>query len=289
MLGIIWAVLKIILLIIGIILGIVLLLLLILLFSPIKYSTFAKKEEVIDINGKLSLLFGMVRAEFISNDGDSELILKYPFKKKDKISEPMEDSAVYIQQLGENAADEAVKKEEPEITESTFTENSEPRISEPEEKIKKSGFKEKLQGFIDSVKYKISGIKGFIDRLKDYKAFISEISSKYDIRSILEKTALLTKKLFKNIGFKVFEINGIIGFEDPAMTGKVLGALAAADCIIPADVAIDGDFENKRLEGSLVLSGRTSVFKMSFPVIVYLLRKPVRPVIIDLIRGDKNE
>ncbi len=299
MLGVIWVVLKIILLIIGLILGIVLLFLSVLLFSSIRYSFFAQKDENTDIKGRVSWLFGIVKAEYISNDEDSELILKYPFKKKEKVAEPTEDNAVYIQQLSEDTEGEDIK--EPDIAVNTAAEKSygpqsEIPVHEEEiknfgigERIKNFGIKEKIQNIINAVKRKITGFKDLISRLKEYKDFISDISGRYDIKGIIEKTIALVRKLFENIGFKVFEINGIIGFEDPSLTGRVLGALAAANCIIPADIDIDGDFENKRLEGSIDLSGKTCIFRLLLPVALYLLRKPVRPVVIDFIRGDKNE
>ncbi len=302
MLGIIWTVLKIILLIIGVVLSIVLLLLAALLFAPIKYSGFAEKDETTDIKGKASWLFGMVRAEYVNNDDESELILKYPFKKKEKAENPIEDSEVYIQQISEKAADETLSPKEDtfgalDITDDIFEKNNDafakaedtPIYDGTEEKANRYRLKDGITRTVDAVKQKAMSIRSAVLRLKERKNFIDEITGKYDIIGIAEKTVKLIMKLFKNIGFKVLEINGIIGFEDPSVTGKVLGVLAASDHIIPGDIIIDGDFENKRLEGSLILSGRTNIFRLLLPIVIYLLRKPVRPVVIDYLRGDKNE
>ena len=100
MLGIILTILKIILIIIGIILGILLLIIFLTLISPFRYNASAAKENNIDVKGYISWIFGLVRAEYIYNGEDSNIILKYPFssivnKKKEK------EEPVLAQQLKE--------------------------------------------------------------------------------------------------------------------------------------------------------------------------------------------
>ena len=49
-----------------------------------------------------------------------------------------------------------------------------------------------------------------------------------------------------------------------------------------------GDFENNVLEGSLYIKGKVRISSIVFPVIWYLLTKPVRTVVIDYVKGDRK-
>ena len=57
---------------------------------------------------------------------------------------------------------------------------------------------------------------------------------------------------------------------------------------VPFDVDVQGDFENDVLEGSLYIKGKVRISSIVFPVIWYLLTKPVRTVVIDYVKGDRK-
>ncbi len=292
MLGILWLILKIILIVLGVILGMAIVILTALLFAPFKYNAFARKNGDIDVNGRVSWLFGILRAEYMYNGEDSGLVLKYPFSSRiNKRKE--EEQTVFAQQLEEVKQE---RKQEPksedykpyevsEEAEPNYTEEN--SYSEHGEKTytnEKSGVSEKIKIRLTGI---YNGLRDFAANIKGYADSIQSLNEKYDLRAVIVRTLRLVKKLFKNTGFKVFEINGIIGFEDPSLTGKLLGIKSAAECIIPVNMNIDGDFNEKRLEGSAALSGRTNLFRILFPIAIYILRKPIRPIVIDYVRGEK--
>ncbi len=289
MLGVLWLIFKIILIIICIGLGIAFAVLLVLLFAPFKYNAFARKKDNIDIKGNISWIFGLIKAEYINNGEDSDFVLKYPFssmrnRKKDK------EQAVFISQLEdvkeEKARNESDSKVEYEDTVPQAPEKK-PDVNEQDTEYRhteKIGFGEKIKARSQKI---YNTVKGYAKALNENIHKALALNEKYDGKAVIISTLRLIKKLFKNTGFKVFEINGIIGFEDPSITGKLLGIKAATQDLIPIDMNIDGDFKEKKLEGSTVISGSTNLFRLLFPILIYVLRKPIRPIVTDYMRGEK--
>lgn len=185
-----------------------------------------------------------------------------------------------------------VKEEIKEDTEKEIAEN----LEDAEEKSEKSVSGEKVVNFIrKKVVNFFCKLKGILNFTKDKKAFIKEkieffedLKDKYDLKGIFDITILLFKKIFKGLGLKLFQICGIIGLDNPCSTGQAIALISVVQTFVPFDVDVQGDFENNVLEGSLYIKGKVRISSIVFPVIWYLLTKPVRTVVIDYVKGDRK-
>jgi len=107
-----------------------------------------------------------------------------------------------------------------------------------------------------------------------------------EIKLIIEHSAKLLKTLLKILWPKKLHIKGLIGFEDPALTGKLLGAIYAVAQLLAkkgVSVKIDGDFENPALDVHIRAKG---YFRL-FPIGIALLRWYLKPPIRRLFKKDK--
>lgn len=81
----------------------------------------------------------------------------------------------------------------------------------------------------------------------------------------LKKTIILyMKKILNHIKPRYIKGNLTYGFDDPALTGQVLGCVAVFFGFLPKKLVITPDFEERCLEGQITLSGR--IFGICFAV-----------------------
>lgn len=266
MLGVLLAILKIILILIGVILGIVLLILVILLFNSCRFEATGNKVEKLTARAKFKWLFGIIKG-YYEIDGD---ITKYAFYVPFgicNIKYNSEESNINIDLDEKNIcnADEIINKS----------------IANIEKNSKIDNIVKKIKAFFNK-------IKNFIKHIIEKIEFAQRFNEKYCVNSFISATWRLLIKLIKNLGFKRLELNGIIGFESPDDTGKALGAIAVVKTFLPLSVNIDGNFEGKELTGEFNIKGRTSLWRILFPIAKYILTKPVWPLVKDYWKGELN-
>ena len=318
-------ILLLILKIIGIILLAVLLLVIgllsIVLFVPIHYES--QYEYYENLNGfcNVNWLFKTFAFNLKTVDGETDYDIKMPswidkLLSDDNEEEKSDNEVVYkiennqdeyfdditVEKLKDKAEEKIeetvdnviseVKEEIKEDTEKEIAQN----LEDAEEKSEKSIFGEKVINFIrKKVVNFLCKLKGILNFTKDRKAFIKEkieffedLKAKYDLKGIFDVTILLFKKIFKGLGLKLFQICGIIGLDNPCSTGQAIALISVVQTFVPFDVDVQGDFENNVLEGSLYIKGKVRISSIVFPVIWYLLTKPVRTVVIDYVKGDRK-
>ena len=318
-------ILLLILKIIGIIILAVLLLVIgllsIVLFVPIHYES--QYEYYENLNGfcNVNWLFKTFAFNLKTVDGETDYDIKMPswidkLLSDDNEEEKSDNEVVYkiennqdeyfdditVEKLKDKAEEKIeetvdnviseVKEEIKEDTEKEIAQN----LEDAEEKSEKSIFGEKVINFIrKKVVNFLCKLKGILNFTKDRKAFIKEkieffedLRAKYDLKGIFDVTILLFKKIFKGLGLKLFQICGIIGLDNPCSTGQAIALISVVQTFVPFDVDVQGDFENNVLEGSLYIKGKVRISSIVFPVIWYLLTKPVRTVVIDYVKGDRK-
>ena len=318
-------ILLLILKIIGIIILAVLLLVIgllsIVLFVPIHYES--QYEYYENLNGfcNVNWLFKTFAFNLKTVDGETDYDIKMPswidkLLSDDNEEEKSDNEVVYkiennqdeyfdditVEKLKDKAEEKIeetvdnviseVKEEIKEDTEKEIAQN----LEDAEEKSEKSIFGEKVINFIrKNVVNFLCKLKGILNFTKDRKAFIKEkieffedLKAKYDLKGIFDVTILLFKKIFKGLGLKLFQICGIIGLDNPCSTGQAIALISVVQTFVPFDVDVQGDFENNVLEGSLYIKGKVRISSIVFPVIWYLLTKPVRTVVIDYVKGDRK-
>lgn len=318
-------ILLLILKIIGIIILAVLLLVIgllsIVLFVPIHYES--QYEYYENLNGfcNVNWLFKTFAFNLKTVDGETDYDIKMPswidkLLSDDNEEEKSDNEVVYkiennqdeyfdditVEKLKDKAEEKIeetvdnviseVKEEIKEDTEKEIAQN----LEDAEEKSEKSIFGEKVINFIrKKVVNFLCKLKGILNFTKDRKAFIKEkieffedLKAKYDLKGIFDVTILLFKKIFKGLGLKLFQICGIIGLDNPCSTGQAIALISVVQTFVPFEVDVQGNFENNVLEGSLYIKGKVRISSIVFPVIWYLLTKPVRTVVIDYVKGDRK-
>lgn len=266
MLGILWLILKIILIFIASVIGIALLILAILLFNSCKYEAQGSRNEEIKIKAYFKWLFGIIKGNY-ETDGDvTKYSLYVPF------------GICYIEY---NSDENNINIDLDEKNICNNDENINKGIANIEKNSKIYIIPEKIKGFF-------SRIKNFIVYIIEKFKFIQKFNDRYCINSIISSTWRLLIRLIKNLGFKKFELNGIIGFDDPADTGKTLGAIAVFKSFLPLSVNVEGNFENKELTGDFNIKGRTNLWLILFPIIKYILTKPMWQLVKDYWKGELN-
>lgn len=281
----------------------------VVLFVPVHYvGDFEYKGS---IKGQCNInWFFKAFAFYYSIDGEnSDFKIKLPFGlerllEKEKQEMPSGEDTVYKTDLPAEEdfqedftvydLENEIKAETEKITEKVISEEKEDFKSFEYENFEESDLTEK-RGLKYFFQRKILKLKSLADFVKDKKAFIDkniafyeDLKAKYDLKAIFNKTILLIKKIFKGLGLKLFQICGIIGLDNPCTTGQVIGLISVIQTFIPVDINIQGDFENQILEGSLKIKGKVRLSGILFPIIGYIVTKPVRTVVIDYVKGDKK-
>lgn len=312
--------------IIGIIILAVLLLVVgllsIILFVPIHYES--QYEYYEELNGfcNVNWLFKTFAFNLKTVNGETDYDVKVPswidkLLSDDEDEETSDNEAVYkiennedeyfddeitVEDLKDKIEEKIEKTVDNEISEikKEIKENTEKEVAKDfedfEEKSEKNVSSENIVKFIrKKVVNFVCKLKGIINFTKDKKAFIKEkieffeeLKAKYDLKGIFDVTILLFKKIFKGLGLKLFQICGIIGLDNPCSTGQAIGLISVVQTFVPFDIDVQGDFENNILEGSLYIKGKVRLSSIVFPVVWYLLTKPVRTVVIDYVKGDRK-
>lgn len=306
MLHILLTILKIIGIILLVIIGLVLLICSCILFVPIRYSARVKYNETPDICVRVTYLLRLISIKYALIGKDKKISIKLfgidisKFKrnknrnrkkkskeKKSKENDLLEEEASidifeevaekrYIDKADEDLRKAAkenmkVKDDDIETVEEEFSKSTE----ESSDKNRKTTLYEKIRNKIISVKNKfiyrfksICGkIKKAISKFKDFKEFVQDKHTKAAFKLIKDELIKLLKYI------KPRKIKGYLnfGFEDPSMTGKVLGVYYAIMKGCPKKFNLNPDFENKRLEADVFLKGRIRLYYVIYIVLrIYL-------------------
>jgi len=111
--------------------------------------------------------------------------------------------------------------------------------------------------------------------IENLKAIIS-----YKNKSeLIKPTIKLLKRLLKVINPKKFNFICTFGFDDPCITGYILGIIYIIKSFLNLDIKVNGDFEKKGLEFDIYASGTANIFKIGLPIIIYISRKPIWNII----------
>ena len=92
---------------------------------------------------------------------------------------------------------------------------------------------------------------------------------------IIKYTIKLVKELSKNIKPNYVCIDILAGFDDPAKTGYFLGLMSVISVFFPYKININTDFNNKIFNADTRFNGKTSLWLIGFPILKYILRKPI--------------
>ena len=106
----------------------------------------------------------------------------------------------------------------------------------------------------------------------------------YPDRKIIMRLAMrFVKKIFRALRPKHFSLKGVLGFNDPATTGIIMGLYAALKSALKwgNTAQLFGDFSinNPQTSVDIAMRGSVSAARLLRPVIWLLLKKPIRKLI----------
>ena len=315
MLHILGMILKIAGILLGSILGIFLLATLLILFVPIRYQLNGSYREKIDVKAKISWLLSIVKVSIqYGEKGISFKIAlfgipvgkkkeqKIPVKEKPEIEKVQETKEIEekkgVQKTKEKKeiqeAKEIEEKKEiqetkeikgkKEIQEAKKIEEKEEIREEKEESKEKFSFTKKIREIQEKIKYTIcticDKIKTARKKVEDIKDFLQDEKNKEAFRLIKRQLLLL----WKHTKPRKYSVTCHFGFEDPAITGQLLGAASMFMPLYKNKVQLYPDFNQKVFLAEGFLKGRIRIFPL-FLIILRLWRnKQIRSTVRKFIK-----
>ena len=270
MLHILWMLLKIIGIILLIILGLLVLSVCVFLFVPLRYHGKAEAKGTLDsvkANLKFSWLLHLVSGYVAYENKETKWQVRILWRKvnvgKDKSQETItEEKTTDKEETSEkNKTEELVEDNKEECLKETSTENKSPQDKDvtekeiTEKKTRKNKTEKQKKNIFKKIKYTFcefyDKIKSLIKKKEKLQEFLSdEIHQSSFMRLKKEIWRLLCflkpKKLILNLHF---------GFEDPSLTGKVLGVLCMLYPFYMDHVNLEPEFDEKILEGDAYIKG----------------------------------
>ena len=292
MLHILGMILKIAGILLGSILGIFLLATLLILFVPIRYQVNGSYQEKINVKAKISWLLSIVKVSIqYGEKGISFKIALFGIslgKKKEQkkiLVREKENSEIEkvqeTKEIKENKGIQETKeiKEKKEIQEAKEIEEKKEIREEKEESKEKFSFTKKIREIQEKIKYTIcticDKIKTARKKVEDIKDFLQDEKNKEAFRLIKGQLLLL----WKHTKPRKYSVTCHFGFEDPAITGQLLGAASMFMPLYKNKVQLYPDFNQKVFLAEGFLKGRVRIFPL-FLIILRLWRnKQVRSTV----------
>ena len=126
---------------------------------------------------------------------------------------------------------------------------------------------------------KIKGIAKNISDTKDaIQIFLNDEVHRSAFRKV-KKELIWMKRLLKP---KIFRVRLNYGFEDPCLTGQVLGLLGMVYPFVGDNMEIEPDFEQKVLQGNIHIKGRIRMIHLAVFGVKLFIHKETRKTIMEI-------
>lgn len=135
---------------------------------------------------------------------------------------------------------------------------------------------EKIRGLFENIQYTINS---FCDKIRSISDTIEHYREILEGEPFKRSFALCRGELlaiFKSLHPRKFEASFIVGMDDPAVTGEILAVCGMLYPLIGGHVDVRGDFENKRLEGQLLIVGKLRAFTFLRTAVRIYFNKDIR-------------
>ncbi len=147
-----------------------------------------------------------------------------------------------------------------------------------ETKTSKTGWFAKIRNKIQEIRDTISGILKTIGRLFRQKDEALQILAEEETKNAISFAWGKLKKTVKHILPRKVKGQLILGFDDPAVTGQVLGVISVLFAATGQLFRIVPDFERARLESDLEFRGRLKIFTLLVIALKVYLNKELKQV-----------
>lgn len=276
--------------IIGIILAIILVLIAIIIFSNIKLKVDFTNRDKTKYVVKVTYILGLIT--YILDNENNINCLKIlginleKFKKNKRVTKNknIEDNEIVYQTASINSPKddnthkkENIKNEKTKKSKNTKntknTEHTQNRQNKENTKCDEEKQKKSILQKISNIKQKIKKIN------RKIKKFIHYPRKKEVINLVLK----LLKRLLNAIKFKKIKINIDYGLDEPFKTGQICGIISSIIPFLPKkltkDIKILPDFENIIFLADIQIKCSTSLFKLLFPIVIFITKKDIRKII----------
>lgn len=149
--------------------------------------------------------------------------------------------------------------------------------------MKLSDMHTKIRSFWQNTKRKITVTVKKITSSKTKMDEIKEILLEDNSRQVYTFLKSRLIRVIRHIRPRKFQLYLHYGSEDPALTGKITGWMAAMMVFYENAIFFEPDFEKAVIEGSLKFQGRVQIFVFLWTGIRILLKKQVRVMIKKLL------
>lgn len=244
-----------------------------ILFIPIKYSIFAEKYDTIEVNAKIACLFNIIKYEYIYKDNNQTYSLKiFGFelkerkkkKEKKKLFKNKNQKDVQTNsdnKISENIEDNIYKDKKIDSVKNNSYNN---KIHNKNKKKKEKNLKEKKLKEKNNVS------------LKERYLYLKNYPDKKKIFNITKK---LISRLFHAVKYKKLNLEIKFGFNDPYLTGYVLGLFSFISYFLPFYFNVKGEFEKEIINFKVETKGIFNLCSILLPILVFVLSKPIWKII----------
>ena len=248
-----------------IILGLLVLSICIVLFVPLKYLGKAESFGTVDsikAQLKFSWLFHLISGYVYFENKETKWQVRIFWKKLNVETEPKKSEELAEDKSAEESEEESENRETVEndsVQEETVCEESLHNKSEEEsvkqEELSAKTEKKKKKGLLEKIKYTFQAIcdkiKVLIRKKEELQAFLADELHQLAWKRLKRETW----RLLKFLKPKKLVLNLHFGFEDPAVTGKVLAGLSMLYPLYTDHINIEPEFDEKILEGDACIKG----------------------------------
>lgn len=222
------------------------------------------------------------RKEKKKNTKQTESAERFP---KDSVEKTAAKSEIISEIKKESSTEVLNLKDQTRLTDG----DPEPKDKASEPGNKKPGLKEKILQLRDKICKKADDIRkkllSICDKVKNIngkKEKLIEILSCKSGRAAIANVKRQLIRILKHLMFTKVRGRVHFGFEDPSLTGKILGMCGILYPLYGSDIVIEPEFSDQVLDGELELGGRIRIFSLLLPALKLALDKNLRKMIREI-------
>lgn len=143
-----------------------------------------------------------------------------------------------------------------------------------------------IRQFFQKIRYTIESL---CDKIKEVRENITYYTELIQSDMFLQAFGSCKEELISILAYispKKLEADLIVGMGDPAATGQVLAVYGILYPLVGNHVRVSGDFEQKRIEGTLFIKGRLALFRFVKAACRIYFNKDIRKLIKILKKED---
>ncbi|MBE5847151.1 MAG: DUF2953 domain-containing protein [Lachnospiraceae bacterium] len=264
--------------VLGSLLGFILLLIVLVLFVPIRYRVHLSREDDLTAYGNASWLLRVISVTYRYDTGDGGFVrtirfLGIPVRRREKRSSTDEHSGRAIRWEEDHAS-----FHEPEVDAQDLSSSiqEEPRLSDRKILSEQPSLNEHANTGEQGSKGRKAGIK---DRVTDVIGKLKGIRRFLQDESFQRALSLCKKQLVRAWrAFRPRKIRGYVrfGFEDPALTGRILGVACTFYAFYGDSLRVIPAFDEQVIEGRLDVKGHIRVITVILIALKLYFDKDIR-------------